>query len=122
MAKLKRKKFKRSTGVKHDIIIKIGNFELYFENVYSIYSLINDLLIGILFIGGSLVNLFDGPARIGQVLYFIGSIALILRPLIKIIQNTHVYRQHNEDKKSKIEKKISKKIKEEEKEEKKEEE
>lgn len=117
MAKLKRKKFKRSTGVKHDIIVKIGIFELYFENVYSIYSLINDLLIGILFIGGSLVSLFDGPARIGQVLYLIGSIALILRPLIKIIQNTHVYRQQNEDKKSQIEEDISKKIKEEEKEE-----
>src|SRR5699024_5061808 len=114
--------FKRATGVKHDIIVKVGNFELYFENIYSIYSLINDLLIGILFIGGSLVSLLDGPDRLGQVLYFIGSIALILRPLIKIIQNTHVYRQHNEDKKSKIEEKISKKIKEEEKEEKKEEE
>ena len=117
MAKLKRKKFKRSTGVKHDIIVKIGSFELYFENIYSIYSLINDLLIGILFIGGSLVNLLDGPALLGQILYFIGSIALILRPLIKIIQNTHVYKQHNEDKKSQIEEEISKKTKEEEKEE-----
>lgn len=111
MAKLKRKKFKRTTGIKNDIIINIGSFEVYFENIYSIYSLINDLLIGILFTGGSLSNLLDGPPRLGQTLFSIGSIALILRPLLKIIQNTHVYKEQNEHKKSKLEEKISKETK-----------
>jgi len=111
MAKLKRKKFKRTTGIKNDIILNIGNFEVYFENIYSIYSLINDLLIGLLFTGGSLSNLLDGPQLLGQILFLIGSIALILRPLLKIIQNTHVYKEQNEHKKSKIEEEISEKTK-----------
>ena len=111
MAKKKRKKFKRTSGIKNDIILNVGSFEVYFENIYSIYSLINDLLIGLLFIVGSISNLLNGPPILGQILFLIGSVALILRPLIKIIQNTHVYQEKNEDKKSELEDEISQKTK-----------
>ena len=113
MAKFRRKKFKKTSRTKNDIILNIGSFEVYFENIYSIYSLINDLLIGLLFIAGSLFNLFDAPPVIGQSLFLIGSIALVLRPLFKMTQNTHVYKEQNKNKKSEIEKKISKEIKDE---------
>lgn len=109
MVKLRKKKYRVKSLPKKDMMMTVGNLKFYFENLYSIYSLINDLLIGILFIGGSLSNLLDGPPILGQTLFFIGSIALILRPLLKIIQNTHVYKKENENKNSEIEDKISKK-------------
>ena len=50
MVKIRSKDYKlKSRPKKRDIKVSIGGLELYFENVYSIISLINDLLLGILY-------------------------------------------------------------------------
>lgn len=93
MVKIRSKDYKlKSRPKKRDIKVSIGGLELYFENVYSIISLINDLLLGVLYLVGSLSNLLNGPEMLGQISYLIGSIFLILRPLIKLGQNIFIYK------------------------------
>ncbi len=107
MVKIRSKKYKLESQPKKDIIVEIGDLELYFQNAYSIVSLINDMLIGVLYLGGSLSNLLNGPELLGKVLYLLGSISLILRPLIQLVQNVYVYREKKRPVKYKMNKKPS---------------
>lgn len=91
MPEIERKKHKREPGEEQDVIIKAGRFRLYFQNYYTTISLVNDLLIGGLYLAGSLINLFGGPALLGQLFYLGGGLTLLLRPILKIIKNFFVY-------------------------------
>ena len=109
MVKISSKKYKLESQPKKDVIMEIGDFELYFQNAYSVVSLINDILIGILYLGGSLTNLFNGPQMLGKILYLLGSISLILRPLIQLVRNVYIYKEKKRPVKYKMNKKPSKK-------------
>lgn len=74
-----------------DLIIKIGKFRFYFQNYYTIISLINDLLIGSLYFLGSIMSLINGPQWIQQWSYLAGAFFLFMRPILKIIRNIFIY-------------------------------
>ena len=95
MAKIKRKEYEPEPPSKKDVVIGIFGLDLYFENIYSAISLINDLLLGILYLGGGLTYLFGGPPMLGNILYVLGAIFLIVRPLIKLLQSIYVYKENN---------------------------
>lgn len=95
MAKIKRKEYEPEPPSKKDVVVGIFGLDLYFENIYSVISLINDLLLGILYLGGGLTYLFGGPPMLGNILYVLGAIFLIVRPLIKLLQSIYVYKENN---------------------------
>lgn len=76
---------------KEDVVVKTGHLRFYFQNYYSIISLMNDLLLGFLYIVGALVYLFHGPEIVGNICYLIGAIFLFMRPVIRIIRHIYIY-------------------------------
>ena len=92
MAKLKRKTYEENSEAE-DIVVKIGPLRLYFQNVYTIISLINDIFTGSLYFIGSICNFFGAPAIYGNTLFLIGGFSFVMRPIIKLIHNIHIYKQ-----------------------------
>ena len=91
MPKINRKKHDLHPGKDEDIEIKSGRFRLYFQNRYSIISLMTDLLTGIFYIIGSIASLTPIPDVYGTYLYLLGGIFLTARPILKIFHNIFIY-------------------------------
>ncbi len=67
--------------------VKAGRFRLYFDKRYRVLSTINDILIGVLFVAGSILNFFDGLDIIGKVCYLLGSTFLVVRPILRLMHS-----------------------------------
>lgn len=107
MPKIYRKKHDINPGKDEDIEIKSGRFRLYFQNRYSLISLTNDFLIGILYLTASIFRLTSLPSIYGTYLYLLGAIFLTARPILKIINHVFVYdnKDINKEEKQKYKKK-----------------
>lgn len=75
---------------KNDIEIESKRFKIYFQQKYQIISLTNDVITGLMFVAGSLLNLFGAPAVYGSVIYLLASIFLTIRPILKILRKTWI--------------------------------
>ncbi|MFC4770623.1 YrhK family protein [Enterococcus hermanniensis] len=91
MPKINRKSHEVESVLEEDIEIQGKRFRLYFQNRYTILSLVVDLLTGFFYIIGSIAALAPIPDRIGLYFYLIGSIFLTIRPILRIIKNIFVY-------------------------------
>ena len=96
---IKRKKYEVDTRSKEDMIIEVGRFNLYLQNFYSVLSLINDALIGVIYLSASIVAITGYSERLSQILYVAGGVFFSARPLINALENFRV----REDRKSNIE-------------------
>lgn len=76
-----------------DIIVKTGHFRVYFQNYYTLISLINDLFTGILYLSGSLIQTFTTYTSLGNYLFIFASFFLLMRPILKILHNVFLYRE-----------------------------
>lgn len=75
-----------------DVELRIGREELLIHNRYQVASILNDFLIGIWFLVGS-VAFFDPKwETFGVWLFVIGSAQLILRPAIRLARSIHLQR------------------------------
>ncbi|GGB38498.1 hypothetical protein F3157_11075 [Virgibacillus dakarensis] len=93
-------KFKIETkeqGDRHDIEVNCRKFKLYFMEKYATIQLMGDILVGISFLTGSILNLIGTPSVYGNGFYLIGSLSLIVRPTIKIIRRTWIYNNDEND-------------------------
>lgn len=75
------------------MIVKVGKFRFYFQNYYTIISLVNDILIGALYVTGSIMSIMNGPEWIRQWTYLAGAVFMLMRPILKIIRNIFIYDQ-----------------------------
>lgn len=91
MPKIERKEHEVVPDKEEDIEIKSGRFRLYFQNRYTLISLVNDILTGVFYIIGSLATLTDIPDIYGTYLYLIGGAFLTARPILKIFHNVFIY-------------------------------
>ena len=91
MPEIERKKRDPKQSSAEDMVVKVGKFRIFFQNYYTILSLINDLLLGGLYFVGSLMTLLDGPEWVRQYSYFAGAFFMLMRPLLKIGQNIFIY-------------------------------
>lgn len=91
MPEVERKKRDPKQPSAEDVVVKVGKFRIYFQNYYTILSLINDLLLGGLYFIGSLITLLDGPEWVRKYAYFAGAFFMLMRPLLKIGQNIFIY-------------------------------
>jgi hypothetical protein len=94
MLKVETKKHDVHPGEEQDVIIKVGNFRLYFQNYYTLISLVNDLLLGAMYLSGSLIQAFTTQDRLGMYLFIFAGFFLLMRPVIRIVHNVYLYKEH----------------------------
>lgn len=75
-----------------DISIKGKSLEFYFKRKYTFLQLAGDVLVGIFFVTGSIMNFFPATSFYGSIAYLLGSISLTIRPLLKIIRSMWIYK------------------------------
>lgn len=76
----------------NDITMRIGREELVIRNRYEALSIANDVLIGILFLLGSILFLWESSTGLATWLFVIGSAEFLLRPVIRLARRTHLKR------------------------------
>lgn len=74
------------------LTLRVGNEELIIRRRYEVVSIINDFLIAIWFLVGSILFLFPEHEKAAIWLFIIGSFQFLVRPTIRLIGHLHVQR------------------------------
>ncbi len=83
-----------TNGDTKDISIAGQSLEIYFKEKYASLQLLGDILVGIFFVSGSILNFFQSVSLYGNILYLLGSLSLTIRPLLKITKRIWIYKQN----------------------------
>ncbi|MCU4297128.1 hypothetical protein D3I60_08540 [Brevibacterium permense] len=75
-----------------DIHLRIGREELVIRQRYQVISIANDVLIGAWFLIGSFMFFSDALMTTGTWLFVIGSVEMLIRPVIRLIRHLHLQR------------------------------
>lgn len=73
-----------------DFTIRIGHEEIVLRRRYEVLSIVNDILVAIWFIIGSILFFSPETASAGTWLFLIGSVQLLCRPVIRFVRHVHV--------------------------------
>ncbi len=86
----------RRTGhhghVPDPITLRLGRDELVIRRRYETLSIVNDVLVAVWFTVGSILFFSDSTTTLGTWLFLLGSIELLIRPVIRLARNLHVCR------------------------------
>ncbi|RNE64035.1 YrhK family protein [Cryobacterium tepidiphilum] len=74
------------------LTIDTGHHVLVVKNRYLLLARINDILTGLWFVAGSFLFLSDSTKLLGTIFFIIGSIELLIRPVIQIVRDVHLKR------------------------------
>lgn len=72
--------------------IDVGKHEVMIGKRYGFLYTLNDILIALWFIAGSILFFWDVTQETGTWFFLVGSIELLVRPFIRISRNTHLKR------------------------------
>lgn len=75
---------------KHEAVIHFGAEHIVIERRYRALGALNDLLIGVWFLIGSIFFFYDSLMTDGTWLFVAGSLQLLLRPVITLAELIHV--------------------------------
>ncbi|GAB3674923.1 hypothetical protein GCM10027591_17600 [Zhihengliuella somnathii] len=75
-----------------DLAFHIGRDEIVIRNRYETLSIVNDTLIGLLFVVGSILFLWESTTLAATWLFIIGSVEFLLRPVIRLTRRIHLKR------------------------------
>lgn len=75
-------------------IVRIGHDELIIRQRYEVVSIVNDILIGLWFIVGSFMFFSDELAYTGTWCFVLGSVEMLIRPVIRLLRRVHLQRLH----------------------------
>ncbi|KAA5836880.1 YrhK family protein [Saccharopolyspora hirsuta] len=73
-------------------VLRIGHEELVVRQRYEVVGIVNDFLIALWFIIGSLLFFHDSTATAGTWLFLLGSCELAIRPVIRLSRFVHLRR------------------------------
>lgn len=76
-----------------DLILRLGGDELIIRQRYQVLSILNDFLLGVLFLVGSIFFLFDPLYTAAVWLFIIASTAFVARPVIRVVHYFHLGRR-----------------------------
>ncbi|MBA0052206.1 hypothetical protein E0L36_15230 [Streptomyces sp. AJS327] len=78
----------------HDeaLTLRVGREELVLRQRYEVVSVVNDLLIAVWFLVGSLLFLAPHGTRAGTWFFVAGSLELMVRPVIRFSRQVHLRR------------------------------
>ncbi|ARF15951.1 YrhK family protein [Sporosarcina ureae] len=68
--------------------VKLGKHVIFFNKNYRYIFIINELVLGIIFIVGSVFFFFETLKTAGIILFVVGSAQLFIRPVLKILHAT----------------------------------
>ncbi len=74
------------------LVVTVGDRELVIRRRYETLSIVNDILIALWFIVGSVLFLSTRTADVGTWLFIAGSVELLIRPAIRLTRNLHLQR------------------------------
>ncbi|MGH3623949.1 MAG: YrhK family protein [Sciscionella sp.] len=80
------------------LVLTIGHEELVIRKRYETFSIANDFLIAIWFVIGSVLFFSESTTVAGTWLFLIGSVELMIRPLIRLTRHVHLRRIRISDK------------------------
>lgn len=80
------------------LVLTIGHEELVIRRRYETLSIANDFLIAVWFVIGSALFFSESTTVAGTWLFVIGSVELMIRPLIRLTRQVHLRRIHIGDK------------------------
>lgn len=75
---------------KKPLIFKLGSDKLIVNERYEVASKLNDILIGLWFVIGSVFFFFDSLQTAAIALFLVGSVELLARPVIRIARDVHL--------------------------------
>lgn len=73
-----------------DLDVPLRGRELVLHNRYEVLSIVNDILVALWFIIGSILFFQESTTTAGTWLFLIGSIELLIRPVIRLSRNVHL--------------------------------
>lgn len=76
----------------HPLTLHIGKDELILRQRYEVVSIVNDILIAVWFIVGSILFFSPALTTAGTWCFLAGSVELLIRPLIRLSRQVHVRR------------------------------
>lgn len=77
------------------IDVEVGHHKILIGKRYGLIYTLNDIFIAVWFIIGSICFFNESTKTIGVWLFLLGSIELLIRPVIRIIRNSHLKRISN---------------------------
>ncbi len=75
-----------------DLLVRIGHDELVIRHRYETLSILNDVLLGMVFLVGSFLFFSDRTATAGTWLFVVGSVQMLIRPSIRLVRRFHLLR------------------------------
>ncbi|WP_328377164.1 YrhK family protein [Streptomyces sp. NBC_00440] len=74
------------------LTLHIGHEEVAIRRRYEVASILNDILVAVWFIVGSVMFFSDDWTVTGTWCFLIGSIELLIRPVIRLFRHLHIQR------------------------------
>ncbi len=74
------------------LVFHLGHEQLVIYRRYEVASMLNDIMIGLWFVIGSCFFFYQSLQETGIWLFLIGSIQLLVRPMIRIAKDIHLRR------------------------------
>ncbi|WP_406139630.1 YrhK family protein [Streptomyces sp. NBC_01089] len=82
-----------STGMPPGTLtLHIGREEVVLRRRYEVASILNDILVAVWFIVGSVMFFSEDWTTMGTWCFLIGSIELLIRPVIRLFRHLHIQR------------------------------
>lgn len=75
-----------------DLVLTFGHDELIIRRRYEVVSIVNDILIALWFIAGSVLFFDDALVTTGTWFFLVGSAELLIRPVIRLSRAVHLRR------------------------------
>ena len=76
--------------------VEVGKHILFFNKNYQYIFILNELLLGIEFTVASIFFLFSSTKTAGIIIFIIGSVQLLIRPILKILHAVSLRRISND--------------------------
>jgi len=77
-----------------DLHIRLGPDELVLRQRYEVLSIVNDILVALWFVAGSILFFWESTTTLGTWFFLAGSIELLIRPVIRLTRKVHLTRRH----------------------------
>ena len=74
------------------IHLHIGHDEIVLRRRYELLSIVNDILVAVWFIVGSVLFFHESTTTAGTWLFLVGSVELLIRPAIRLVRRVHIQR------------------------------
>lgn len=77
----------------HPLTFNLGPEQLVVNRRYEVASMLNDILTGLWFVVGSVFFFFEALQTPAIWLFLIGSVELLIRPMLRIARDVHLRRK-----------------------------